>query len=397
MGRNRLAHFARRPSGRDDDCSAVRQCIEQRVDAADMIQLQEHQRAVAVAAHHELLEQCAQIVNGGLVLAGRSGREEHEARTGRRAQCTVVFVRGAASRRDDVALDPARRQPELYLGDLQEVVEVRSRRARDRHDDVAGIHRREERGHRIGAVLPFDADDAAGHAAIGKDALPARDAVQEVAVAADVGAGGNRRPIRRLLHAIEQPVDHQPAPPRYTTWPVTMWLSGLRKKSTMLTTSAKTAQRRIAWRSTSACTFVSPTPAVSFVLIGHGPMALHVIPNGATSRAAIRVKVSSALFDAAYTASPSRRIGTATVLRLTMRAAGEARIMRMLSRVNWNAARKFVSITRRATSTGVSAIAFMLATPALLMSTSSVLMRAFRSRNSRSTALSSVMSSSQCM
>ena len=44
---------------------------------------------------------------------------------------------------------------------------------------------------------------------------------------------------------------------------------------------------------------MSGTPAVSFVRIGQGPTALQVIPNGATSFAAIRVKVSSALFEAA--------------------------------------------------------------------------------------------------
>ena len=82
---------------------------------------------------------------------------------------------------------------------------------------------------------------------------------------------------------------------------------------------------------------------------------------------------------------------------LTMRAAGDLRIIRMLSRVKLNAAMKFVSMTRRATSTGVSATAFMLATPALLISTSSVLKRCFRSRNRRSTAPASVTSRAQCV
>ena len=54
-------------------------------------------------------------------------------------------------------------------------------------------------------------------------------------------------------------------------------------------------------------------------------------------------------------------------------------------------------MTRRATSTGVSATAFMLAMPALLISTSSVLKRFFKSRNSASTAPASVTSSAQCV
>jgi hypothetical protein len=82
---------------------------------------------------------------------------------------------------------------------------------------------------------------------------------------------------------------------------------------------------------------------------------------------------------------------------LTILAAGDLRIIRMLSRVKLKAEMKFVSITRRATSTGVSATAFMLATPALLMSTSSVLKRCFKSLNRRSTAPVSVTSSVQCV
>ena len=93
------------------------------------------------------------------------------------------------------------------------------------------------------------------------------------------------------------------------------------------TTSAGTAQRRTACASMIVWIFASGTPAVSLVRIGQGPTALQVIPNGATSRAAIRVKVSSALFD------PLDRLALepqlpGDLLMLTMRSAGDRRIIR---------------------------------------------------------------------
>ena len=78
-----------------------------------------------------------------------------------------------------------------------------------------------------------------------------------------------------------------------------MLLSGLRKKSTTFATSAGTAQRRIACASISDCSLCFGTPAIRLVWIGYGPTALQVMLNGASSRAAMRVKVSTALFDAA--------------------------------------------------------------------------------------------------
>jgi hypothetical protein len=62
-----------------------------------------------------------------------------------------------------------------------------------------------------------------------------------------------------------------------------------------------------------------------------------------------------------------------------------------------NAPRKFVSMIRRALSIGVRAIAFIAATPALLMRTSSVLNRSRISLKSPSTAAASLTSTAQCV
>ena len=65
--RDRLADVPRHAAFGDDHGAGVGQRVEQRVDAADVIQLQEDQRAVAVARHRELLEQRAQVVHRRLV------------------------------------------------------------------------------------------------------------------------------------------------------------------------------------------------------------------------------------------------------------------------------------------------------------------------------------------
>ena len=78
MGRDRLADLARRAPFRHHHGAGVRQRVEERVHAADVIELQEDERPVAVARDAELLEQRAQVVHRRLVLPGRTGREEHQ-------------------------------------------------------------------------------------------------------------------------------------------------------------------------------------------------------------------------------------------------------------------------------------------------------------------------------
>jgi len=71
------------------------------------------------------------------------------------------------------------------------------------------------------------------------------------------------------------------------------------KKSITLATSWKVPSLLIARRSTSCRIFSGGTDRIRSVSTGAGPTALHVMPQGASSRAITFVKVSTALFDAA--------------------------------------------------------------------------------------------------
>jgi hypothetical protein len=96
----------------------------------------------------------------------------------------------------------------LDFGDLEELVEMRARRRRNRHQDVARLHRGDEGRNRFDPVIAFDADDLSGDAGLCQQRLPVGDAVQQVAITRQLGAVSQRHLVRRLFHAVDQPVGH---------------------------------------------------------------------------------------------------------------------------------------------------------------------------------------------
>ena len=152
------------------------------------------------------------------------------------------------------------------------------------------------------------------------------------------------------------------------------------------------ACRVTACSASSRLTFSGGTPRVSAVEINEGPTALHVMPRGPISLARTRVKVSTALLDAAYTVSPANRSGTAIEVTFTMRPWRERRSSRMAAWQKNIVPRTLVPSTWLIDRGGVSGKAFMEAVPALLMSTSSARSSRFNSAKSAATAPSSATS-----
>src|SRR5262245_16569370 len=212
-------------------------------------------------------------------------------------QRRVQVVLGAPSGWFQLALLGADADAKLNLADVEERRVMRSRIGRERHRDVPAPGRGQEDGDRLGTVVALDADDPARPES-GQPRSPFMHAVGKLAVA--VGAVRHRdgEVVATGLHLVDQKLDH-PMPPKYTIWPVTIALSGRRKKSMTLVTSSGSAQRGTACRAIRRSIRSAGTLSVSCVCTGLGPTALQVTPNGAASRATIRVNVSTALFEAA--------------------------------------------------------------------------------------------------
>ena len=64
---------------RRDDGPAVTEPVQQRVDAADMVEQQEHQRAIGRPRRLELRQQPIKIEHRSLALAGRARAEQNQA------------------------------------------------------------------------------------------------------------------------------------------------------------------------------------------------------------------------------------------------------------------------------------------------------------------------------
>jgi len=179
-----------------------------------VIELQEHQRAVAVPPDLELLQQAVEIVNGGLLPAGRAGRKQHEPGHGLLAQPEIEFVAGVAAGPRDRCVAVGRTDPVFHCGDVAELVVMRGAGVRQRDERVAEARRGNQRRDGLEPVFAFDADDAAENGPVAEPAAPLVDALEQVAVGVDIAANGERRAGVRLGHPIENPVEHQPAPPR---------------------------------------------------------------------------------------------------------------------------------------------------------------------------------------
>ena len=94
---NRGAYCVRTAVMRRNDGPAVAEPVQQRVDAADMVEQQEDQRAIGRPRHLELRQQPIEIEHRSLALAGRARAEQNQAGC-RRAPRVAATADGSPAR-----------------------------------------------------------------------------------------------------------------------------------------------------------------------------------------------------------------------------------------------------------------------------------------------------------
>ncbi len=178
------AHALRAPLAADDHGAAAGQGVQQGMHSAEMIEIQEHERAAGPARLAVALEQHGEVVQRRLALAGSARAQHDEPGGGARAQ-------PGEERRRWRARAP-RQGPRLVIVDGEEPPGVRQieralrvpARRRDGDDDMALGDECQEQSHRRGRVVALDADDGArGDVIFPQHPSPLRQLLPEPAVA----------------------------------------------------------------------------------------------------------------------------------------------------------------------------------------------------------------------
>ena len=157
MGLDGRANGVRAAICGGDDGAAVAKPVQQRVDAADMVEQKEDQRAIGRPRHLELRQQPIEIEHRGLAFAGRARAEQDQAGCVARHDLPQQrMVRGAVEAGDAPRIVTVELHRELDLRQLHQSVPTRRGRRCQRDDDVAVRHRGQKQRAELRRIVAAD-------------------------------------------------------------------------------------------------------------------------------------------------------------------------------------------------------------------------------------------------